>query len=124
MTQTGNPYKRSSTGLSFTDYLQRKYKQLPSPALIVVGTIHETVVLTISIQGLPTRYNNCRLLSTYCLDLLLEETKLKDSLSDPLFTSYLERALTSQFIPPRDLLASLIKVLPTLEPKQEVSRYQ
>jgi hypothetical protein len=61
--------------------------------------------------------------SAYRLDLLLEETELKESLTDPLFPSYLERALTSQFIPPNELLSSLIKVLPTLEPRHELSRY-
>ena len=57
------------------------------------------------------------------VDLLLDESRIKASLTDPLFPSYVSRALTSQFIPPLEVLGRLVKVIVFLEPSQGIVRY-
>jgi hypothetical protein len=63
----------------------------------------------------------------YCVvlipDLVLDETRLSDSLLDPLYPGYVSRALSCQLLSPLDVLVALSKAIRGLQPGQQIARY-
>lgn len=62
----------------------------------------------------------------YCpnsLEILLDDSRIQNSLIDPLYPGYISRALTSQLLLAHDVLRSFSRVLPNLQPGQEIARY-
>jgi hypothetical protein len=59
----------------------------------------------------------------FILDLLLDETRLSDSLIDPLYPGYVSRALTCQLLSPLDVLVALSKAIKAIQPGQQIARY-
>jgi len=57
------------------------------------------------------------------LDILLDETRLNTSLTDPLYPSYIAKALSTRLLPPANVLSSLSKILPELQSAQQVAQY-
>lgn len=57
------------------------------------------------------------------LEILLDESRIQNSLIDPLYPGYISRALTTQLLLVHDVLHSFSRVLPNLQPGQEIARY-
>ena len=62
----------------------------------------------------------------YCpdsLEILLDDSRIQNLLIDPLYPGYISRALTSQLLLAHDVLRTFSRVLPNLQPNQEIARY-
>ena len=55
--------------------------------------------------------------------MLLEETRLRKLLCDPLYPAYLARALSTEFVTAVDVLRAFANVVPELQPNQQFQRY-
>jgi hypothetical protein len=101
-----------------------KVPSFTPPSLIRSGRKSQSSFLPNLPQRSPcqVRQNDQRILYLPA-DLLVNEVRLKECLSDPLYPGYLSRALTCQFLSPLDILTSLSKAIIDLQPDQEFARY-
>ena len=88
-----------------------------------MGTTDTTTPFAEFIQSPAHRFPHPFSRKSYDVDVLLEETKLRKLLNDPLYPAYLARALSAEFVTAVDVLRAFAKVVPELQAGQQFQRY-
>ena len=89
-----------------------------------MGTIHTANPNTNNSPTIPLRYFPLRLHHLLIpIETLLSNARLQDTLRDPLYPSYISRALTSGLLPSSEVLKSLCATIQQNQTPQETTRY-
>lgn len=90
--------------------------------LTIVGTFSERIAFTNAREGFIIKYLS--FLPLLSADVFLDEKRFQESLVDPLYPSYLVKALNMHLLQPFDILKTLTKTVPELQNlKKGVAQY-
>jgi hypothetical protein len=88
-----------------------------------VGTIDKDTTLSVIFQVFALRFQCYMFFETYFLGLLLDESRLRGSLNDPLYPGYIARALAAELLVPVDVLTSLSQFTANIQSAQDIALY-
>ena len=117
-------WKRSSSHASLEDCLRKEYSRPKLALLMDSGRNSGGSSYSRRHQSPPCQvFLGFHTVQYLLIDLLLDETRLQASLSDPLYLGYLSHAVSHQLLPPFDVLTSLSKNMVDPQREHEITRY-